>query len=250
MSSLLPCRSPAWQAPVCEDQSVSHRSSRWEPPRSQARERWARCRRGSRAAGRRGRGRRSRGTAMPGTSLRVVACGAAPGAATTLRYQASFSSIASSPKTIAVTPAIAIVTTTPSKTPSISAPGRTSIAKVTSRPLRSSDAPPSVSTVSGSARRARTGQISALRSPISAAAPSAAGAPSKTKPGIASESSSSVSASSRRTSSARQTARRLMVCAGWPGGSPRSSESMGEARGTGAAGVPSERQMRLPRHDF
>ena len=32
---LLPCSSPAWQAPVCEDQSVSQRDSRCEPPRSQ-----------------------------------------------------------------------------------------------------------------------------------------------------------------------------------------------------------------------
>ena len=28
MSTLLPCSSPAWQAPVCEDQSVSQRSIR------------------------------------------------------------------------------------------------------------------------------------------------------------------------------------------------------------------------------
>ena len=28
MSSLSPCRRPAWQAPVCDDQSVSQRSSR------------------------------------------------------------------------------------------------------------------------------------------------------------------------------------------------------------------------------
>ena len=41
------------------------------------------------------------------------------------------------------------------------------MAKVTRRPLRSSAAPPRVRTVSGSAIRARTGQISALRRPIS-----------------------------------------------------------------------------------
>ena len=35
MSSLSPCSSPAWQAPVCDDQSVSHRVSRWPPSRSQ-----------------------------------------------------------------------------------------------------------------------------------------------------------------------------------------------------------------------
>ena len=39
MSSLLPCSSPAWQAPVCEDQSVSQRCSRCVPVAQPARER-------------------------------------------------------------------------------------------------------------------------------------------------------------------------------------------------------------------
>ena len=60
MSSLSPCRRPAWQAPVCEDQSVSQRQPVAAGARSSARAS-ARCRRGSPAAGRRGRGRRSPG---------------------------------------------------------------------------------------------------------------------------------------------------------------------------------------------
>ena len=35
MSSLSPSRMPAWLAPVCEDRSVSHSSSRWLPSASQ-----------------------------------------------------------------------------------------------------------------------------------------------------------------------------------------------------------------------
>src|SRR5215207_1376584 len=35
MSSLSPCSNPAWQAPVCEDQSVSQPARLWVPSRSQ-----------------------------------------------------------------------------------------------------------------------------------------------------------------------------------------------------------------------
>ncbi len=35
MSSLSPCSSPAWHAPVCDDQSVSQRASACVPSRSQ-----------------------------------------------------------------------------------------------------------------------------------------------------------------------------------------------------------------------
>ena len=65
--------------------------------------------------------------------------------------------------------------------------------------------------MSGSAIRARTGQISALSKPIAAAAPSAARAPSRTKPESSAESSSRERASSSRTSRARQTIRMFIA---------------------------------------
>ena len=71
MSSLLPCRRPAWQAPVCEDQSVSHRAAGASPRAASARG-WGRCRRAARGAARRGRARRSRGRRCRGPRCATV----------------------------------------------------------------------------------------------------------------------------------------------------------------------------------
>ena len=79
MSSLEPCRRPAWQAPVCEDQSVSQRS---QPVRAAAQpggEGRGAAVAAAPAAGRRGRGRRSRGRGRPGPRSRSPARGGAPG---------------------------------------------------------------------------------------------------------------------------------------------------------------------------
>ena len=68
---------------------------------------------------------------------------------------------------------IPIVITIPSRIPSTSAPGIRLIATVTRIAFSSSAPRPRVRTVSGSAIRAKTGQIRALRTPIAAAAPRA-----------------------------------------------------------------------------
>ena len=132
MSSFEPCSSPAWQAPVCDDQSVSHFSSRWLPSRSQALSvgalplRIARC---STSCASPSISRKS----TPGTSVSITPPAARRAwRATTLRYQESSSSIASRACTIVVSAVTARARTTPAPMPLISAPGLIAAASVIS----------------------------------------------------------------------------------------------------------------------
>ena len=70
--------------------------------------------------------------------------------------------MASSVEAAVVITVIPTATTTPANQPSMLAPGLIAAATATSPPLSTSAAPPSVSTLSGSARRLRVGQTSAL----------------------------------------------------------------------------------------
>ncbi len=135
------------------------------------------ARRRSPAAGPRGRGRRSRGR---GRRARSYGSARRSGAWlwTTLRYQLSSSSIASSDDVAEVAIVSPIVTTIASASPVISAPGTRSMAKAMRIALITIAARPRVTTLSGSVNRARVGKTSALRTPISSAAPSAAPTPS------------------------------------------------------------------------
>ena len=160
MSSLSPCSSPAWHAPVCEDQSVSQRSSRWVPSRSQRAMTGALPSRSARRSTSWARPSISRKT-TPGTS-EAIAPARRAWRRTTLRCQVSSSSMASSAEAAVVMIAIPTATTTPANQPSMLAPGLIAAAMATSPPLSTSAAPPSVSTLSGRARRLSVGQTSAL----------------------------------------------------------------------------------------
>ena len=213
MSSLEPCRRPAWQAPVCEDQSVSQRSSRCEPLRSQAAEGRGAAVAAAPAAGRRGRGRRSRGRATPGTSLSTT-CAAAP------RLPADDVAV---PGVVLVDRQqrvdaggqrrrCTIVITIPSRTPSTSAPGSRSIAKVTSSAVedqrreaegedRERQGEP------GEHRPDQRVEEADQRPRRRARRP----APSRTKPAAPRRAAAGCAASSSRTSRPRQTIRTLMA---------------------------------------
>ena len=80
MSSLSPCSSPAWHAPVCDDQSVSQRSRRWVPSRSQRAITGALPSRSARRRTSWARPSISRNT-TPGTSDAIAAARGAPGGA-------------------------------------------------------------------------------------------------------------------------------------------------------------------------
>ena len=74
-------------------------------------------------------------------------------------------------------------TTTPANQPSMLAPGLIAAASATSPPLSTSAAPPSVSTLSGSARRLRVGHTSALSAAAMTAVTNAPEAPWTSKSG-------------------------------------------------------------------
>ena len=203
MSWLSPCSSPAWQAPVCDDQSVSHSANRWESSRNQRAMVGTLPSRSARRTTSWASPSISRKT-MPGTSLSIRAPRRRAWPRTTLRYQDSSSSTASSAFISAVNAARPSATRIPSRSPSMFAPGIASIAKVTSTPLRISEASPRVRTFSGSAKRTSSGQTRAFSTPTRAAAPSAAAGPSKVRPGSTAESRSNRPASSRSTRATRR----------------------------------------------
>ena len=80
-------------------------------------------------------------------------------------------------------------TTTPANQPSMLAPGLIAAAKATSPPLSTIEAPPSVSTLSGSARRLSVGHTSALSSAAMTAVTSAPAGPWTSKSGSSAPSS-------------------------------------------------------------
>ena len=160
MSSLSPCSSPAWHAPVCDDQSVSQRSRRWVPSRSQRAMTGALPSRSARRRTSWARPSISRKT-TPGTS-EAIAPARRAWRRTTLRCHVSSSSIASSAEAAVVMIAMPTATTTPANQPSMLAPGLIAAASATSPPLSTSAAPPRVSTLSGRASRLSVGHTSAL----------------------------------------------------------------------------------------
>src|SRR5215217_2662234 len=202
MSSLLPCRRPAWQAPVCDDQSVSQRTQRWLPSRSQRASVGALPSRMARRRTSCARPSISR-KITPGTSVSVRSPRRRACLRTMLRYHDSSSSMARSEASSVVSSAMPSATATPVQTSLISAPGTRSIAKNTSIPLSTSVARPSVSTLSGRARRASSGHTTAFRTPTAATAASPAPGRSSSKPGSTADSTRSASASASRTTTAR-----------------------------------------------
>jgi hypothetical protein len=201
MSSLLPCRSPAWQAPVCDDQSVSQRSRRCVPSRSQRAMTGALPSRSARRRTSCARPSISRKT-IPGTSLTIAPARRA-WRRTTLRCHVSSSSMARSDAVTVVMIARPMATATPAPQLVISAPGLIAAAIATSAPLSTIAARPSVTTLSGSARRLSVGHSSALRAAAMSAVTSAPTAPLTSKPGRIGLRISRATQSRTRTTSAR-----------------------------------------------
>jgi hypothetical protein len=209
MSWLLPCSNPAWQAPVCEDQSVSQRSSRCVPSRSQRAMTGALPSRRARRRTSWAKPSISRKT-TPGTSEEIAPARRAC-RRTTLRCQVSSSSMASSAEATVVMIAMPMATTTPANHPLMVAPGLIAAAMATSPPLSTMAARPRVRTLSGSARRLSVGHTRALSAAAMSAVTSAPDAPSTLKSDSSQPSRSSAPQSRTRTTRPRMASLRSPV---------------------------------------
>ena len=201
MSSLSPCSRPAWHAPVCDDQSVSQRSSRWVPSRSQRDMTGALPSRSARRRTSWARPSISRNT-TPGTSD-AIAPRRRAWRRTTLRCHVSSSSMASSAEAAVVMTVMPTATTTPANQPLMLAPGLIAAASATSPPLSTSAAPPRVRTLSGRASRLSVGHTSALSAAAMTAVTNAPEAPLTSKSGSTAPSRSSAPQSRSRTTRPR-----------------------------------------------
>ncbi len=177
MLSLLPCSSPAWQAPVWEDQSVSQLTSSCVPARSHEATvgmspsriaRWTTAW-ASPSISR----KNSPGTSVGSTPAARRAC-----RPTTLRCHGASSSIERMPISVVVTRLrISAVKNAPQK-PLIVIPLSSWPASSTIPALRINTPMPNVSTVNGSAKRISSGQMIAFSSAITIAAPITPSGPS------------------------------------------------------------------------
>src|SRR4051795_13559564 len=206
MSSSFPCSRPAWQAPVCEDQSVSQPSSR-KP--------WSCTERASAGAlpSRIARWSTSwaspsiSSSSRPGTSVSIASLERLSWRRTMWRYQRSPRSSANRPPTIVVISVRPTITTTAENRSLTWTSSRTAAESSSSAPLRISAPRPSVATVNGSAMRNRSGQTSELARPRMTASPKAATKPSSVNPDRISLSPSRASASRSRTKTRRPSRR-------------------------------------------
>ena len=205
MSSLSPCSRPAWQAPVCEDQSVSQRVRRWDPSRSQRAIVGALPSRSARTSTSWASPSIS-SSSSPGLSRSLPGAVRRALRSTTLRYQKPSSSIASA-LVAAVSTRLtqSVITTAPAKVDTCS-PRLSSESSHTTAPFTSNTPNPSVSTVKGSATRSSTGHTSAFSSPITAISHTAAPKLFSVTPGISSPTTQTVIAERIHTSRIRPSA--------------------------------------------
>ncbi len=161
MSSLLPCSSPAWQAPVCEDQSVSQPVRRCDPARSQCDIVGALPSRSARTSTSWARPSIS-SSSSPGLSSSLPGAVRRALRSTTLRYQKPSSSIARAPVAAVFAIVRQIVITSAPPNDETCSPRFSSESPHTTAAFTSSTPNPSVSTVSGSATRSSSGHTSAF----------------------------------------------------------------------------------------
>ncbi len=168
MSWSSPCSRPAWQAPVWEDQLVSH-SCRWWP--SSCIQRASVGALPSRIA------RRSTSCASPsisrqirpGTSVRVASLARLSWRTTMWRYQRSPRSSASTPLSSVVSAVRPSTTTSAVQASSIWTSSSNRLMPCSSSALSTSAPRPSVATVNGSATRSSTGHTTAFATPSATA---------------------------------------------------------------------------------